>query len=86
MMQNQNITGKEIEKLRIQSIKQINLSNLDIIQDNTDLLELEQRYENLCLPHSDKRIIDDYIACILSRQERMESLIYSAGWNDALQL
>lgn len=82
----QNILDNEIEELMVQSIKRINSCNSDIIQDNNDLLELEHRYENLCLPHSDRRIIDDYIACILSRQERMENLIYSAGWNDALQL
>ena len=57
--------------------------NSDIIQDNADLLELERRYNSLHIPHTTRRIIDDYIACILSRQERMESLIYYAGFNNA---
>ena len=50
-----------------------------ILQDNRDLEELERRYEKLDLPYAARRVIDDYIACILSRQERMESLIYYAG-------
>lgn len=74
----------EIEETRRHSIHHINQSNFDIIQDNADLLELEQRYNSLHIPHTTKRIIDDYIACILSRQERMESLIYYAGREDAL--
>lgn len=57
----------------------------DIAQDNADLLELESRYDALHMPHTVRRIVDDYIACILSRQERMESLIYYAGRNDVLK-
>lgn len=72
-----------IEEIRKLSIEQINTHNSDIIQDNADLLELEQRYNNLHIPFLTRRIIDDYIACILSRQERMESLIYYAGRRDA---
>ena len=65
-------------------MKQINEKEKDIIQDNADLLELAMRYEYLNIPYKDRRIIDDYIACILSRQERMETLIYYAGRKDAL--
>ena len=64
-------------------MQHINQHDQDIIQDNADLLELERRYNSLHIPHTTKRIIDDYIACILSRQERMESLIYYAGFNNA---
>lgn len=71
------------EETRKLSIQHINTHNSDIIQDNADLLELEHRYNNLCIPLVTRRIIDDYIACILSRQERMESLIYYAGFNNA---
>lgn len=67
------------EKTRQLSIQH----NSDIIQDNADLLELEKRYNSLRIPHNTRRVIDDYIACILSRQERMESLIYYAGRRDA---
>ena len=74
----------EIEETRKYSMQHINQHNSDIIQDNADLLELERRYNSLHIPHTTRRIIDDYIACILSRQERMESLIYYAGRNDVL--
>ena len=73
----------EIEETRKHSMQHINQHNLDIIQDNADLLELERRYNSLHIPHTTRRIIDDYIACILSRQERMEALIYYAGFNNA---
>lgn len=71
------------EETRQLSIQHINQHNSDIIQDNADLLELEKRYNSLRIPHNTHRVIDDYIACILSRQERMESLIYYAGRRDA---
>lgn len=71
------------EETRQLSIQHINQHNSDIIQDNADLLELEKRYNSLRIPHNTRRVIDDYIACILSRQERMESLIYYAGRRDA---
>ena len=71
------------EEIRKQSIQQININNPDIVQDNADLQELEQRYEKLDISHAIRRVIDDYIACIMSRQERMESLIYYAGREDA---
>ena len=67
------------EEIRKQSIQQININNPDIVQDNADLQELEQRYEKLDISHAIRRVIDDYIACIMSRQDRMESLIYYAG-------
>lgn len=74
----------KIEETRKLSIQHINQHNSDIVQDNADLVELERRYNRLHIPHVTRRIIDDYIACILSRQERMESLIYYAGRNDVL--
>lgn len=67
-----------IEKNREVSVKKINLA-----KQTMDLKELEMRYNHLLLHDSDRRIIDDYIACILSRQERMEILIYYAGCNDS---
>lgn len=72
------------EETRKHSMQNINQYNSDIVQDTADLLELERRYNSLHIPHITRRIIDDYIACILSRQERMESLIYYAGRNDVL--
>lgn len=71
------------EETRKLSIQHINQHDSDIIQDNADLLELEERYNSLRIPHNTRRVIDDYITCILSRQERMKSLIYYAGFNNA---
>lgn len=74
------------ERMRVHSMEQINTREPGIVQDNMDLKELEMRYNHLMLLESDRRIIDDYIACILSRQERMEILIYYAGHKDAQNL
>lgn len=56
----------ETEEMRNESIKQINEKGKEIIQDNADIVELEKRYDSLNIPYKDRRIIDDYIACILS--------------------
>ena len=45
-----------------------------ICQDNRDLLELEQRYEKLDIPYQVRRVIDDYIACMRTRDERFAQL------------
>ena len=55
----------ETEEMRNESIKQINEKGKEIIQDNADIVELEKRYDSLNIPYKDRRIIDDYIACIL---------------------
>lgn len=49
-----------------------------IRQDNEDLKYLEGRYEQLQLPHTVKRVIDDYIACMQTRDERYSDLSYAA--------
>ena len=50
-----------------------------ICQDNRDLLELEQRYEKLDIPYQMRRVIDDYIACLSTRDERYAQLCYLSG-------
>ena len=57
-----------------------------IKQDNEDKKYLESRYESLNLPHTVKRVIDDYIACVQTRDERFADLAYAAGVKDAIQL
>ena len=61
-----------------------NISRKDayICQDNNDLAELERRYEKLNLPHKVRRIIDDYIACIQTRDERLSELCYIEGMKE----
>lgn len=78
--------GGKIEEMRLRSIRQINEEAVDIKQDKQDLKDLKFLYE--CLPISDKdrAIIDDYIFCIRSREQRMESYIYYAGMMDSVNL
>ena len=57
-----------------------------IKQDNEDMKYLEYRYECLNLPHVVKRVADDYIACIKTRDERFADLAYAAGIRDGLDL
>lgn len=57
-----------------------------IKQDNEDLKYLEGRYEQLQLPHTVKRVIDDYIACMQTRDERYSDLSYTAGVRDTINL
>lgn len=78
--------GGDIEKTRINSMIQINNEAREIIQDNQDLEELRNRYEDLDISEHSRNIIDDYIACILSREKRMEILIYYAGMLDSSEI
>ena len=65
-----------------------NIFNSDeyIQQDNVDLIYLEERYSNLDIPHVIRRVIDDYIACLESRNERYADMSYVAGMGDAISL
>ena len=75
--------GGKYEEERIKSLQHINANAEDIMQDNQDLLYLQERYENLEISEHARAVIDDYIFCIRSREERMESLIYYSGVVDA---
>lgn len=79
------ITHSEIPTNEIlrESIEKINSTDPDIMQDNSDLKDLERRYESLNIPNKDRRIIDDYIACIYSMSERLETLMYYEGMKNA---
>ena len=57
-----------------------------IRQDNEDLKYLETRYDQLQLPYTVKRVIDDYIACLQTRDERYSDLAYAAGIKDTIDL
>ena len=57
-----------------------------IRQDNEDLKYLEERYDQLQLSHTVKRVIDDYIACLQTRDERYSDLAYAAGIRDTISL
>ena len=79
MMMLQNIE-KMVEQRRV------NENDSYIRQDNEDLKYLESRYDQLQLSHSMKRIIDDYIACLQTRDEMYSDLSYMAGVRDTINL
>lgn len=54
--------------------------------DTRDLLELGQRYMKLELTQEQRRIIEDYVACIQTTQYRVAALSYVAGGRDAYRL
>ena len=57
-----------------------------IQQDNGDLDYLEERYSSLKIPYVIRRVVDDYIACLESRDERYADMSYVAGMGDAISL
>ena len=79
MMMLQNIE-KMVEQRRV------NENDSYIRQDNEDLKYLENRYDQLQLSHTVKRVIDDYIACLQTRDERYADLSYVAGIRDTINL
>ena len=48
-------------------------------QDNEDLKYLEERYDQLQLSHTVKRVIDDYIACLQTRTRDIQILLMQLG-------
>lgn len=75
-----NYIGKKMKERK----KRLYASDEYIQQDNGDLIYLEKRYNELEIPYVLKRVIDDYIACLESRDERYADLSYVAGMGDAI--
>ena len=69
----ENIMDEKAEKI-MELAKKLETEDEYICQDNRDLLELEQRYEKLDIPYQVRRVIDDYIACMPTRDERFAQL------------
>ena len=66
------LTGRYEEKLSALKAE-ISAADEYIRQDNSDLAELESRYDRV------KRFLDDYIACMQTKYERLADLCYLAG-------
>ena len=77
MIMLQNIEKMVMEQQRVDE------NDSYIRQDNEDL---EERYDQLQLSHTVKRVIDDYIACLQTRDERYSDLAYAAGIRDTISL
>ncbi len=76
---------QNIERM-VMNQQRVNENDSYIRQDNEDLKYLENRYDQLQLSHTVKRVIDDYIACIQTRDERYADLSYVAGIRDTINL
>lgn len=84
------VISENIMRCNIENLLENWSSNVEedeyIRQDNEDMKYLEYRYECLKLPYTAKRVADDYIACVKTRDERMADLAYAAGLRDGLAL
>ena len=72
------LTGRYEEKLSALKAE-ISVADEYIRQDNSDLTEFENRYERLDIPYRVKRFLDDYIACM---QTNMNVLQTCAIWRE----
>ena len=87
-MENKNeaVIASYIEKMMGERRQRIFESDKYIQQDNGDLDYLEDRYSSLKIPYVIRRVVDDYIACLESRNERYADMSYVAGMGDAISL
>lgn len=74
--------SKKIEKMRWRAEDRIYNQDEWVRQDNEELLLLEQKLEDLDLTEKEREVIDNYIACRESREDRMGYLLYKAGMKD----
>ena len=56
------------------------------LNDRRDEKELEKRYENLDLTKEQKKVINDYVACTLSSNQRYADISYMCGIKDTVSL
>ena len=83
---NEAVIANYIEKMMGERRQKIFESDEYIQQDNGDLDYLEERYSSLKIPYVIRRVVDDYIACLESRDERYADISYVAGMGDAISL
>ena len=72
-----------LEKMRWAAEDKIYRRDEWIRQDNEELLMLEKKLNDLDLSERDRKVVDDYAACMESKQDRMGYLLYEAGMKDA---
>ena len=76
--------GGIVEERRLNTMKQINNEVEYVVQDNSDLENLQLLYEKLPLSRHDRDIIDSIFCCMQSRNTMVEKLAYYAGMSDAI--
>lgn len=72
------LTGDYDEKL-LGLKEKLGAADKYIGQDNNDLREFERRYDRLDISYQVRRFLDDYIACMQTKYERLADLCYLAG-------
>lgn len=56
------------------------------LNDRRDEKELERRYENLDLTKEQKKVMNDYVACTLSSNQRYADISYMCGIKDTISM
>ena len=77
--------GGVVEERRLNTMKRINNEVEYVVQDNSDLENMQLLYEKLPLSRHDRDIIDSIFCGMQSRNEMVEKLAYYAGMSDALE-
>ena len=68
------------------SIDALALADETYLQDSKAADELEERYNALNIPEKDRIVINDYIACLSTKEHKMRDLAYLAGVADSIKL
>ena len=76
--------GGVVEERRLNTMKRINNEVEYVVQDNSDLENMQLLYERLPLSRYDRDIIDSIFCCMQSRNTMVEKLAYYAGMSDAI--
>lgn len=77
--------GGVVEERRLNTMKRINNEVEYVVQDNSDLENMQLLYEKrLPLSRYDRDIIDSIFCCMQSRNTMVEKLAYYAGMSDAI--
>ena len=77
--------GGLVEARRVNTMERINSEVEYVVQDNSDLENMQLLYEKLPLSAYDRDIIDSIFCCMQSRNAMTEKLAYYAGLSDALE-
>ncbi len=56
------------------------------LNDRRDEKELERRYANLDLTKEQKKVMNDYVACTLSSNQRYADISYMCGIKDTVSM
>jgi hypothetical protein len=76
--------GGGVEERRLNTMKRINNEVEYVVQDNSDLENMQLLYERLPLSRHDRDIIDSIFCCMQSWNTMVEKLAYYAGMSDAI--